>query len=150
MCIRDSHQGMSLLALSYVLLDQPMQKRFVADPQFQATVLLLQERIPNVAMFQARVPDLSDVHTAAIGPEMPMRVLRNTDTAVPEVQLLSNGRYHVMVSQCGGGYSRWRDLAITRWREDGTRDSLGQLMLLAGYCQHPVLVNGLPAHTKEG
>ncbi len=124
------HQGMSLLALSYVLLDQPMQKRFVADPQFQATVLLLQERIPNVAMFQARVPDLSDVHTAAIGPEMPMRVLRNTDTAVPEVQLLSNGRYHVMVSQCGGGYSRWRDLAITRWREDGTRDSWGSFCYL--------------------
>src|SRR5262249_22504949 len=25
----------------------------------------------------------------------------------------------------GGGYSRWRDLAITRWREDATRDCWG-------------------------
>lgn len=37
------HQGMGLLALSHLLHDRPMQRRFVADPQFQATLLLLQE-----------------------------------------------------------------------------------------------------------
>ncbi|HJV95581.1 MAG TPA: glucoamylase family protein, partial [Albitalea sp.] len=36
------HQGMSLLALAYLLLDQPMQRRFAADAQLQATLLLLQ------------------------------------------------------------------------------------------------------------
>jgi cyclic beta-1,2-glucan synthetase len=124
------HQGMSLLALAYVLLDQPMQKRFESDPLFQATTLLLQERIPNAAVFHVRTPALSEIHTAAIGPEMPMRVLRNTDTPIPEVQLLSNGRYHVMVSQAGGGYSRWKDFAVTRWREDGTRDNWGAFCYL--------------------
>jgi cyclic beta-1,2-glucan synthetase len=44
---------------------------------------------------------------------------------VPEVQLLSNGRYHVMVTNAGGGYSRWKDLAVTRWREDSTCDNWG-------------------------
>ncbi|WP_258286145.1 hypothetical protein, partial [Escherichia coli] len=39
-------------------------------------------------------------------------------TPTPEVQLLSNGRYHVMVTSAGGGYSRWNQLAVTRWRED--------------------------------
>jgi hypothetical protein len=34
------------------------------------------------------------------------------------VQLPSKGRYHVMVTSADGGYSSWRDLAITRWRED--------------------------------
>ncbi|MHB1359659.1 MAG: GH36-type glycosyl hydrolase domain-containing protein [Rhodocyclaceae bacterium] len=38
---------------------------------------------------------------------------------------MSNGRYHVMVTNAGGGYSRWKDLAVTRWREDGTRDNWG-------------------------
>ncbi|MEL6079080.1 hypothetical protein, partial [Stenotrophomonas maltophilia] len=38
------HQGMSLLALAWLLLDQPMQRRFESDPQFQAIALLLQER----------------------------------------------------------------------------------------------------------
>ncbi len=57
--------------------------------------------------------------------EMPVRVFTNPDTPVPEVQLLSNGRYHVMVTNAGGGYSRWKDLAVTRWREDATCDNWG-------------------------
>ena len=124
------HQGMSLLSLAYVLLDQPMQKRFVSDPLFQATVLLLQERIPNAAVLHVSIPDLSDTRARGVGPEMPMRLLRNTDTVIPEVQLLSNGRYHVMVSQAGGGYSRWKDLAVTRWQEDATRDNWGAFFYL--------------------
>jgi hypothetical protein len=52
-------------------------------------------------------------------------VIASADTPMPEVQLLSNGRYHVMVTNAGGGSSRWKDLAVTRWREDGTRDNWG-------------------------
>ena len=55
-----------------------------------------------------------------------MRVLTDPDTPMPEVQLLSNGRYHVMVTNAGGGYSRWKDLAVTRWREDTHPRQLGQ------------------------
>ena len=119
------HQGMSLLSLAYLLLEQPMQKRFESDPQFQATTLLLQERIPTAIAFHFQTAELSDIRTASIGPEMPMRVVRSSDTPFPEVQLLSNGRYHVMVTNAGGGYSRWKDLAVTRWREDGTCDNWG-------------------------
>ena len=43
------HQGMNLLALAYLLLGRPMQRRFESDPLFQATLLLLQERIPKTA-----------------------------------------------------------------------------------------------------
>ena len=53
------------------------------------------------------------------------RTFREPDTPVPEVQLLSNGRYHVAVTSAGAGYSRWKDLAVTRWREDATCDNWG-------------------------
>src|SRR5216110_3159134 len=43
-----------------------------------------------------------------------------------EVALLSNGRYGVMLTAAGAGYSSWRDMDVTRWREDGTRDCWGQ------------------------
>ncbi|MGH7909710.1 MAG: glucoamylase family protein, partial [Thermodesulfobacteriota bacterium] len=119
------HQGMSLLALAYLLLGRPMQKRFESDPLFQATTLLLQERIPRATAFHLHAAEMSDVRAIAGGPEMPVRVLASPDTPVPEVQLLSNGRYHVMVTNAGGGYSRWKDLAVTRWREDSTRDHWG-------------------------
>jgi cellobiose phosphorylase len=119
------HQGMSLLALAYHLLDRPMQNRFESDPQFQATMLLLQERVPKTAAFNAHTAELSTVRTAEDAPAMPVRVLTSANTPIPEVQLLSNGRYHVMVTNAGGGYSRWKDLAVTRWREDTTCDNWG-------------------------
>jgi len=49
---------------------------------------------------------------------------------VPRTQLLSNGEYTVMITAAGSGYSQWRDLAVTRWREDPTRDCHGQYVFL--------------------
>ena len=119
------HQGMSLLALAHLLLDRPMQKRFVSNPLFQATLLLLQERIPKATAFYAHTTEIAEHHMASGGQESPIHVFRNPDTPNPEVQLLSNGRYSVMVTNAGGGYSRWKDLLVTRWREDSTRDNWG-------------------------
>ncbi len=124
------HQGMSLLSLAYLLLDRPMQKRFEAEPVFQATMLLLQERVPKATAFYSHIAELSDVQGASSVTETPMRVFSSPDTPIPEVQLLSNGRYHVMITNAGGGYSRWKDIAVTRWREDSTRDNWGTFCYL--------------------
>ena len=43
----------------------------------------------------------------------------------PHTHLLSNGRYTVMLTAAGSGYSQWQGCAITRWREDVTRDNWG-------------------------
>jgi len=124
------HQGMSLLSLAHLLLSRPMQKRFESNPLFQATMLLLQERIPKATVFYAHTTELSENHLAASAMESPIRLFSSPDTPHPEVQLLSNGRYHVMVTNAGGGYSRWKDLAITRWREDGVCDNWGSFCYL--------------------
>jgi cellobiose phosphorylase len=119
------HQGMGFLALSYFLHERPMQRRFEADPQFQATLLLLQERVPKAGAFELGSAEGETVRAAATESAMPMRVVGRPDASSPEVQLLSNGRYHVMVTSDGTGYSTWRDLAVTRWREDATTDDMG-------------------------
>ncbi|WP_291992084.1 glucoamylase family protein [Candidatus Accumulibacter sp. ACC003] len=119
------HQGMSLLALAYLLLEQPMQRRFQSEPLFQAVMLLLQERIPKATTLFAHTAKLAMVRSPSAAAETPIRVFSSPDTPVPEVQLLSNGRYHVMLTHAGGGYSRWKDLAVTRWREDPTGDHWG-------------------------
>jgi len=119
------HQGMSLLSLAYLLLDRPMQKRFMSDPLFGATMLLLQERIPNIIPFHVHINELTNIRTLSNHEETPVRVLKSPNTKIPEVQLLSNGRYHVMVTNAGGGYSRWKDMDVTRWREDITCDNWG-------------------------
>jgi cellobiose phosphorylase len=119
------HQGMSLLALAYLLLDRPMQRRFESERRFQAVMLLLQERVPKATSLFEHTAQLSEVRETSLAAEMPIRVFTTPNTPIPEVQLLSNGRYHVMVTNAGGGYSRWNDLAVTRWREDGTCDNRG-------------------------
>jgi cyclic beta-1,2-glucan synthetase len=126
------HQGMSLLAFEHVLLNRPMQRRFMSAPLMRATELLLQERVPKKgAMLH---PHAAEVSAAARPPaaeaEAIMRVFTDPNTPIPEVHLLSNGRYHVMATNAGGGYSRWRDLAVTRWREDVTSDCWGTFIYL--------------------
>jgi len=124
------HQGMSLLSLAYLLLDRPMQKRFVSDPLLQATLLLLQERIPRATALFPHKAQLSDIRPTSGTLETPIRVFDSPDTPIPQVQLLSNGRYHVMVTNAGGGYSQWKNLAVTRWREDTTCDNRGSFCYL--------------------
>lgn len=125
------HEGMSLLALAYVLLDRPMQRRFDADPMLRAADLLLQERMPKAcAPLFPHVAEARATRIASAEEEGTMRVFTDPDGVVPEVQLLSNGRYHVVITSAGGGYSHWRDLAVTRWREDSTRDCWGSFCYL--------------------
>ncbi len=59
-----------------------------------------------------------------------MNMLPSAATAVPRVHVLSNGRYTTMLTDAGSGWSRWCGRAITRWREDPTRDSWGSYLLL--------------------
>ncbi|MDR3254429.1 MAG: hypothetical protein LBT31_02535 [Synergistaceae bacterium] len=122
------HQGMSLLALNHLMLGQSMQKRFKAEPLFNAALLLLQERIPEASAPSAHLssyPEFRKTEEAAT-----TRIFEKVDTLTPEVQLLSNGRYHVMLTSAGGGYSRWNGLSVTRWREDATCDNWGTFCYL--------------------
>src|ERR671918_1683336 len=59
-----------------------------------------------------------------------VRHVDTTDTPAPHVALLGHLPYTVMVSHCGSGYSRFEELAVTRWRADGTRDNTGQFCYL--------------------
>lgn len=126
------HQGMSLLAFEHVLLNRPMQRRFMAAPLARATELLLQERVPKKGA--TLHPHAAEVSASARPPateaDAIARVFTDPNTPIPEVHLLSNGRYHVMATNAGGGYSRWRDLAVTRWREDVTSDCWGTFIYL--------------------
>jgi cyclic beta-1,2-glucan glucanotransferase len=125
------HQGMSLVSLANVLEDDVMQRRFHAEPMIQATDLLLQERTPRDVLVAH--PRAEEVKAAAHVRETFPAIERRYHTpheALPRTQLLSNGRYALMLTSAGSGYSRWGDIAITRWREDSTRDAFGSYIYL--------------------
>jgi cyclic beta-1,2-glucan synthetase len=125
------HQGMSLVSLSNVLQDDRMEKRFHADPSIQATELLLQERIPvGVRAAHPRAEEVLTGRVAQTLPGMITRVYHRLDTDTPRTHLLSNGTYNVMVTAAGAGYSNCGPNAVSRWREDVTRDNWGSFIYL--------------------
>jgi cyclic beta-1,2-glucan synthetase len=125
------HQGMSLVAIANTLGGGAMRSRFHANPIVQATELLLQERPPrDVAVKWVRAEEVSQVTLVReLVPPM-LRRFRSPHDRVPRSQLLSNGRYAVMITAAGAGYSRWRDLAVSRWQEDVTCDPWGSYIYL--------------------
>src|SRR5439155_18581467 len=125
------HQGMALVAIDNVLNGDVMVERFHADPMVQSTELLMQERMPRDVLVSR--PRAEEVKSAADTRDLVPPTLRRFTSAhdvTPRTHLLSNGRYAVMVTAAGSGYSRWGDIAVTRWREDVTRDSWGSYLFL--------------------
>jgi cyclic beta-1,2-glucan synthetase len=125
------HQGMSLVSLANVLLDQVMQNRFHAEPIIQATELLLQERTPrDVLVARPRAEEVkAAAHVREVFPAIERR-FTSPHEPLPRSHLLSNGKYALMLTSAGSGYSRSEDVAVTRWREDPTRDAWGSYIYL--------------------
>jgi cyclic beta-1,2-glucan synthetase len=126
-CFMAHHQGMSLVALANCLLNDPMPRRFHAEPTVRATELLLQERIPQgVELSEPHADEAAAPVAVREAPSVMNRRLTTPNTGHPRTHLLSNGRYTVMLTNAGSGYSACEGLAVTRWREDRTLDPWGQ------------------------
>jgi cyclic beta-1,2-glucan synthetase len=125
------HQGMTVVALANVLLDGLMRERFHAEPIVQATELLLQERPPHdVPVMRPRGEEVSAPGHLRETVAPVARRFTSASDPLPRTHLLSNGRYVVMLTAAGGGYSHCGSIAVTRWREDVTRDATGSFVFL--------------------
>ena len=146
-CYMAHHQGMSLVAFANVVHDGAMRHRFHSAALIQSADLLLQERIPHGAdtSILPLLQSLSDVKETV---QPPVRRLPSPMSAVPSSHLLSNGRYAVMITAAGSGYSQWRNLAVTRWREDVTRDAWGSYLYLRDVISGEVWSAGYQPTTK--
>ncbi|MES1972917.1 MAG: glucoamylase family protein [Pseudomonadota bacterium] len=125
------HQGMTIVAIANALLNGVMRTRFHAEPIVRAAELLLHERMPREIAEQPAWA--SEAASGANSHESEfVATWRRADpgAASPATHLLSNGRYSVLLTAAGSGYSRWRDLAVTRWREDAIRDDWGYYLYL--------------------
>ncbi len=125
------HQGMMLVAITNALHDGAMRSRFHAEPMVQASEMLLQERTPrDVAVARPRVEEFTAVGDVRESVPAVSRTFSSPHGTTPRTHLLSNGRYAVMLTSAGGGYSRCNGLAVTRWREDVTCDDTGSFVFL--------------------
>ena len=122
------HQAMIFLSLANILKEDIMVERFHADPRVQSVELLLQEQIPK----QAALEQMREIESEEMRPEKREVIAKPwsvpKETPFPHVHLLSNGKYSSILTNSGGGFSRWQDVDLTRWRADTTRDDWGSWM----------------------
>ena len=118
------HQGMILAALDNVLHDGVLRRRFHAEPIVQTAEPLLFER-------PADAPPVARARLEAEGPAAPLRRRARLEpwpaprnAACPQAHALSNGRYHVIVTETASA-SRWKEVSLTRWQADSTLDDQG-------------------------
>ncbi|MGH6782773.1 MAG: glucoamylase family protein, partial [Sphingomonadaceae bacterium] len=125
------HQAMSIVAIADALHGGSMRARFHAEPIVRSVELLLQERMPRGVAVARPPPGRSSEPSESPNMAPPAeRRFTSAHSLTPRTQLLSNGRYSVMVTATGSGYSRSQDMAVTRWREDPTCDNWGAYFFL--------------------
>ena len=121
------HVGMTVTALTNVLLDNRWQRRFHGDATVRSAELLLHERIPRRLVLREPQEAPPEAIQGVEPVEQPVaREFSSPNTAVPQVALLGFQPYTVMMTQSGSGYSRFNGLAVTRWKADATLENTGQ------------------------
>ena len=116
------HQGMILVALNNHLNGEPMQRRFHRIRWCEPPSCWCSSA-PDRAPIEQTRPEPARRRTAA-RPHLTMQPWPvPLDAEVPQVHVLSNGRYRVVVTEGGGGGSQWNSLALTRWSADTTLDN---------------------------
>ncbi len=113
------HQGMSMLAFVNFFKGNIMQSRFHSNPRVKAVDSLLQEKFPaHVAISREhREKPLYTFRKQDNSEETVIRSYTRLEAA-PNLQLLTNGSYNVMLSDRGSGFARCHSLAVYRWTND--------------------------------
>ena len=125
------HQGMGFLALTNFLHDNSFQRRFHADPRIRAFEPLLQEKIPTLPPLQLTATRDRAVSRLDTSSDIPASgSFATPHTSMPKTQIICNSRYDLMITNSGGGYSKWNGQEITRWRADRTNDQWGSYCYL--------------------
>ena len=125
------HSGMSIVAVANAVFEGRMRDRFHSDPVIEAAELLLQEKAPrDIPASTVRTEADERVKGVPVEQSPDTRLVLNPAAALRSTSLMSNGRYSVMVTATGSGYSRWGEMAVTRWQADPTEDRLGTYIFL--------------------
>ncbi|MGE5633264.1 MAG: GH36-type glycosyl hydrolase domain-containing protein [Caulobacteraceae bacterium] len=125
------HQGMAFLAMNSFINGKIMQERFHRDAVIKSAEILLQEKVPSKVIFAKDYKERIEPFEEAQKEDVEYTtVLGLNNNILPEVHILSNGDYSVMITDNGSGYSKYKDTAVTRWREDSILNNSGMFFYI--------------------
>lgn len=124
------HLGMSIVAINNYLHNNIMQERFHSNPAIKAAEILLQEKMSKQSII---TKDYKEDTDSIVKTKSQNEVQRNygvPESAPPKCHILSNGNYSVMLTNGGGGHSKYNSIYINRWRKDAISGRYGTYLFL--------------------
>ena len=125
------HQGMILLSLNNYVNKNILQTRFFKNAYVKSARLLLQEKVPmHVVFTKEKKEKILHYKGPMFTDTQAYRRYTQVNETLPKAHVLSNGFYSVMTTDKGTGYSKTKDLSVSRWREDAVLDQYGSFFYL--------------------
>lgn len=125
------HQGMILVSINNLLNNNVIISRFHSEPMIKAGEILLQEKIPQYAIItKENKEEIEPIRRVRAKNKIFIRQFKMPERTLPKCHLISNGRYTILVTNTGCGYSKYENIQITRWREDVFTGDYGFFILI--------------------
>lgn len=110
------HQGMILASLANYLGDHCLQRFFMAEPVMKSMETLLKEKAQVKPYIDLKVTQYKRYQYSKEQTESDAREYEGIAT-MPEIGVLSNGHYTVLLNDRGSGFSRYKNIMLNRYRK---------------------------------
>ena len=110
------HQGMILASLTNYLSSGCLQRHFMHDPAMRSMETLLKEKAQVKPYIDLKVTQYKRYQYSKVVTESDARDF-DTIANVPEIGVVSNGQYTVLLNDRGSGFSRYRNILLNRYRK---------------------------------
>ncbi|MDO5557212.1 MAG: glucoamylase family protein [Clostridia bacterium] len=111
------HQGLILLSINNLFNDSVLQKRFMENAEIASIDILLQENIPESYIITKEQKEKPEKIVYKDYENYTQRVFTKIDNESNSINVISNGDYSILVDVKGGGYSKYKDIQINRYKE---------------------------------
>ena len=110
------HQGMILASLANYLGNHCLQRYFMQEPVFKSMETLLKEKAQVQPYIDLKITQYKRYQYSKVQTESDARDYDGIAT-VPEIGVVSNGLYTVLLNDRGSGFSRYRNILVNRYRK---------------------------------
>ena len=110
------HQGLILLSINNLFNKNILQKRFVKNPEIEATSILLQETMPETFIITKENKEKVEKLKYKDYENYTQRTYKKIDERLITGNVISNEDYVIAMNQKGHGVSRYKDYYINRFK----------------------------------
>ena len=110
------HQGMILASLTNYLADHCLQRYFMQEPTMKSMETLLKEKAQVKPYIDLKVTQYKRYQYSKVQTESDARDFDGIAN-VPEIGVISNGQYTVLLNDRGSGFSRYHSTMLNRYRK---------------------------------